>query len=186
MIDPKARALLAATKPRVQLKIHEIKPEDIEPNGDRYCIEAIDFDETIELGSLLVITQPVPQKDEYGREIPDSHPQADPTIERRGVIAGIIITAGNGHLLGLPDPGVAVTKQGPHGAPMGDLLTRVPADVPMFFKPGDVVLIDHNAKGRALKIVGREYRIVGQIDILARVNGIRVRRNDDGDWERIE
>jgi hypothetical protein len=56
----------------------------------------------------------------------------------------------------------------------------------MFYAPGDVVMVDHNAKGRALKILGREARIVGQIDILARIKGLRLRRSEDGSWEREE
>lgn len=165
-VDPRARLLRIATAPRFELQIHEIAPEDVVPLGDRYVIEVITFDEKVELGSMLVVTQETTTH--------PSDPKADPTIERRGVIAGVIVRAGNGHLLGLPDP--ALVK--------GDRVVRESADVPMFCEPGDVVLVDHSAKGRALKIVGREVRIVGQLDVLARLEGYRLRRTSDGGWER--
>lgn len=148
---------------RYELKIHTIAPEDIDPLGDRYVVEIIDFDEKIELGSILVVTQQPPQ---------DNSPQADPTIERRGVLAAVVIRAGNGHLLGLSDHPWSDSK---------DEDERDWASVPMFYQPGDVLFIDHNAKGRALKIVGRECRIVNQIDCLARVEGVRLKRVD-GEW----
>lgn len=150
----------AVPQPRYELKIHEVAPEDIEPLGDRYVVEIIDLDEKIEFGSLLVVTQNIAQK--------PGDPQADPTIENRGVLAAVIIRAGNGHLLGLPDWATSEFKSG-----------RAPADVPMFYEPGDVILLDHNAKGRALKIVGRECRIIGQMDCLARIEGIRLHRVND-------
>jgi len=165
-IDPTARALLAVPKPRFELKIHEIAPENIEPLGDRYVVEVIELDEKVQLGSLLVVTQ---QAAERPRD-----PLADPTVERRGVLAAVVIRAGNGHLLGLPDPRLVVREH----------IEAESADVPMFYSPGDVVLIDHSAKGRALKIVGRECRILNQLDCLARIEGIRLRRTDDGTWEQ--
>ena len=167
-----------ATPERYTLRIHDIDPTDIEPNGDRYVVEVIDIDETaLAFGRLLVMTQQVNQQG----------PQADPTIENRGVLAAVIVTAGNGHLLGLPDAAVALSPgTSASGRQHEDSIGRAPADVPMFYAPGDVVMVDHNAKGRALKILGREARIVGQIDILARIKGLRLRRSEDGSWEREE
>jgi hypothetical protein len=183
-VDP--RLIRAVSSPaRFELKIHEVAPEDIEPNGDRYTVEVIDLDEKIEFGSLLVVTQEIQQKDEYGRPIHAGHPQADPSIERRGVIAAVVVLAGNGHLLGLSDLAPVEVRANPGEWAIGPS-GRPWASVPMFYEPGDVVLIDHTAKGRALKIVGRECRIVGQIDILARILGVRLRRTDDGGWEREE
>jgi len=132
---------------RYELKIHEVAPEDIEPLGDRYVVEVIDIDEKIELGQILVVTQQPKE---------DNSPMADPTVERRGVLAAVVVSVGNGHLLGIKD------------------------EVPMFYSVGDCVLVDHNAKGRALKIVGRECRIVNQIDCLARLPMRLVRV--DGEW----
>ena len=92
-IDPLAVAVRPSDK--FQLKLHEIAPEDIEPNGDRYIVEEIDIDEKVLLGKILVVTQQVAKN--------DRSPSSDPTIENRGVIAAVIIKAGNGHLLGLSD-----------------------------------------------------------------------------------
>lgn len=171
--DPRESGMIPAIRPRgkFELRIHTVALEDIEPLGDRYVIEEIALDEKIELGRILVVTQPAIRN--------PSDPQADPTIENRGVIAGVIIRAGNGHLLGLsdypPDPVIL-----PGDVEVGQ--TRPWASVPMFHSPGDVVLIDHNAKGRALKILGREGRIVNQIDVLARIEGVRLKRVGD-EWE---
>jgi hypothetical protein len=156
------------------LKLHEIAPEDIVPNGDRYLVEVIDIDEKVLLGQLLVVTQNE-QLDARG------NPLADPTVERRGVLAAVVISVGNGHLLGLPD--IPMTSK--VGTPQEET-ENVWASVPMFYEPGDVVLIDHNAKGRALKIAGRELRIVNQIDILAQVSGVLLQRTEDGKtWEQV-
>jgi co-chaperonin GroES (HSP10) len=161
------------------LKIHELRPEDIEPNGDRYVVEVIDIDEKIELGRILVVTQQ-PKMD-------PRDPQADPTLEQRGVMVAVVVRAGNGHLLGLPDHKLAVLQRNPHPNTSGyEEIMVAPADVPMFFEPGTVVFVDHNAKGRALKILGRECRIVNQIDILAALPSMKLRRSDDGGWERAE
>lgn len=168
-LDPSAHLRVITAPSRFKLKIHDIAPEAIEPNGDRYVVEVIDLDETIQLGQMLVVTQ--------DPTINEKDPMADPKVEKRGVLAAVIVDRGNGHLLGLPDPVIVDGK--------GDL-QRPAANVPMFYQPGDVVFVDHNAKGRNVKIVGRECRIVGQIDILARVRGVRLRRGEDGDWEREE
>jgi hypothetical protein len=162
--DPRVKQLFSRT--RFQLKLHDIAPERFIPNGDRYVVEEIDIDEAIEFGQLLVLVQPKPKK--------EGDPQADPNVENRGVLAAVIVAVGNGHLLGLPDPGLMRSS---------DDVERFSADVPMFYKHGDVVLVDWNAKGRNLKIVGRECRIVGQIDVLAAVEGVRLKRTTDGGWE---
>ena len=178
IIDPRARALAhipqgvqEKASERFKLKIHEISPDAIEPLGDRYVVEVIDIDERIELGQVLVVTPQAPER--------PGDPMADPLVERRGVLAAVIISEGNGHLLGLPDPALVM-----HDADGREMVERCEADVLMFFDKGDVVFVDHNAKGRALRIFGRECRIVNQIDILARISGVRLRRNDAGEWER--
>ena len=55
----------------------------------------------------------------------------------------------------------------------------------MFYSEGDVVLVDHTAKGRALQIVGRTCRIVNQIDVLARIGSVRLHRVN-GAWVQEE
>lgn len=148
---------------RFELKIHDVPPEKIIPNGDRYCVEVIDIDETILLNQFLITSQDAP--------IDPKDPRANPQVEQRGVLPAVVITAGNGHLLGLPD--LEPNEKG----------ERPTASVPMFYKEGDVVFIDRSAKGRAIKIVMREVRLINQIDVLAKVDGIRLVRKD-GKWER--
>lgn len=160
---------------RPTLKIHNIDAMMLKPNGDRYTIEVCDFDETLQLGQLLVVTPP-----EGEHKTTKTHP-LDPIVEQRGVIGGIILRGGNGHLLGLPDAIVAVNRD--------DGTQHLESDwaaVPMFFEHGDVVLVDRNAKGRALKIIGHEYRVVNQIDILLHVEGIKAVKDEDGKWQIVE
>lgn len=157
---------------RFELKINEVDLEDIKPNGDRYVVEVIDLDEKIELGQILVVTQ--------DPSINPRDPSANPNVEQRGVLTAVVVRAGNGHLLGLPDPRLAVRNISGN-----EEVERHPADVPMFFERGDVVFVDRNAKGRALRILGREGRIVNQIDVLARLElgGKPVRLvREDGIW----
>jgi hypothetical protein len=168
-VDPRFQLHAApAPKPeRFSLKIHEVSPEDITPNGDRYVVEVIDIDEAVQLGQLLVITQQKPDK--------PGDPMADPTVENRGVLAAVVVSVGNGHLLGLPDHKLKAD---------GDEVLTSPADVPMFYEPGQVVLVDYNARGRALKILNRECRIVNQIDVLGSLP-VRLRRGENG-WEKAD
>jgi len=171
---------LAVVQPRFKLRIHELTPEDFTPLGDRYIVEQIDIDErALMLSKLLVMTQPMVDK--------PGDPMADPTVEQRGVIAAIVVCFGNGHLLGLPDPAVALSpRMDAYGTRQEDYIGRASADVPMFLSPGTLVLVDYNAKGRALKILGRECRIVNQIDCLAYHKTLKFRRSEDGSWEREE
>lgn len=171
IVDPRTHKMIADTalSGRYELRIHDIAPEDIVPNGDRYVVEVIDIDEKVLLGQLLIVTQAEAPKD-------PNNPMADPQVERRGVLAAVIVSVGNGHLLGLPDPKLVV------GGEQNSWVQRESADVPMFFSPGDVVFVDHNAKGRALQILKRECRIVNQIDILGSVPKLRLKHTDDG-WQ---
>lgn len=152
--------------PRFELKIHDIAPEDIIPNGDRYVVEVLDVDETkLAFANLLVVTQ---------AKVKPGDPQADPNIEPRGVIPAVVVTKGNGHLLGLSDH----PRNGNHQH------EREWASVPMFYDIGDIVLIDHNGRGRALKIHGRESRIVNQIDVLGHIPKLKLTRTEDGRWKQ--
>lgn len=171
--DPGVTRLFSRT--RYVLKLHNIEPERFIPNGDRYVVEVLDVDEAIEFEKLLVIVQPKPKK--------EGDPQADPSVENRGVMPAVIVAVGNGHLLGLPDPRFVVENCDAGHNHIGERIVRQMADVPMFYEHGDVVLVDYNAKGRNLKIVGRECRIVGQIDILSKIEGVRLKRTADGGWE---
>ena len=138
------------------LELHEFEPAAMEPNGDRYVVETLFVDELVKFGSLLVhAVQP---------EIDPRDPKADPTVEKRGVLPAVILAVGNGHLLGLPDPRVVVRNISGN-----EEVERHPADVPMWYKPGDVVLVDMNSKGRALKLANREIRVIGQIDCLVKI-----------------
>lgn len=160
--DPTALQVSNETPTRFELKLHEIPEEQFLPIGDRYIVETIAVDEMVKFGSLVALVQ--------DPNIDPRDPRANPQIENRGVIAAVVIRAGNGHLLGIPD---WATAEAP--------VMRTPANVPMFMKPGDVVLIDRNAKGRALRYANREIRVVGQIDVLVHIEGIRLVRKD-GEW----
>jgi hypothetical protein len=175
---------------RYRLPLHTIAPEDITPNGDRYLIEIIDVEDTLQLGQLLIVTQ--------DPNVNPMNPQADPTVEARGVLVGVVLTAGNGHLLGFPDPALVTPRYEEviHDFPKGsrDAIEHVQtghdierewANVTMFYEPGDVVLVDRNARGRNLRVVNREIRIIGQIDVLAKIEGIRLTRVGDT-WEPEE
>jgi len=153
---------------KFELRLHELDPQNIEPLGDRYVIEEIKVDEAVEFGSLLVVTEGEAKPEDDPR-----NPMARPNVERRGVMPGVIVGVGNGHLLGLPD--VRIELRG--------VIHCEPADVPMFAKPGDVVLVDINNRGRALRIAGRTLRVINQIDVLSIVRGVRLKWTESG-WER--
>lgn len=178
VIDP--RLILEANKKneRFKLTMKEIAPEDLDPNGDRYIIEEIEMDDTFVMGAIMVVTN-------VNADPNANTAQADPTIEKRGVIAGVVIGVGNGHLLGLPDLAPVAQDAAPYIA--GD---RPWSSVDMFFQAGDVVFIDHNARGRAFKLPGRAIiRVCNQIDVLAQLKrkGVPVRlvRKDDT-WVEAE
>lgn len=186
LIDPAdLAARLAKKSDRFQLALHKLDPEQIIPNGDRYVVEVIDIDEIVELGQLVAAY--------VDPNFDPKDPKAPVNVEKRGVLTAVVVSRGNGHLLGLPDPRVPVKAKvegvEERGQPVfEDRIERHAADVPMFFDKGDVVFVDHNARGRALRIVkdskAPEYRIVNQIDILAHVKGVRLKRTEDGSWEQ--
>ena len=160
------------TVPIFKLKIHDFDAEDFVPNGDRYVIEQIDFDEEVEFGQILVVSG-------AGENTSKPWEPKGAQVEARGVFAGVVVSAGNGHLLGLPD-----WPERSHVNPSGFDIPAQPrsrAEVPMFFKPGDVVLVDYNAKGRNMRIVGRSLRIVSQYDILTSIPKVRLQRVN-GEW----
>ena len=56
----------------------------------------------------------------------------------------------------------------------------------MFFHPEQVVFVDKNMRGRALRMVGREIRIINQIDVLASLPLSLVRlRRVNGVWTQV-
>lgn len=171
IIDPSIAKHIFA--PPFELDIHELDPKEMEPIGDRYIVEELAVNEKVLFGSLLVVTNAPPSPDDDPR-----NPQANPNVERRGVMAAVVISKGNGHLLGLPDPRIAVSA-----ASGASKIERTSADVPMFLEHGDVVLVDKNMKGRALQIAGRLLRVVSQIDCLVKLK-VRLKFKD-GKWERL-
>lgn len=173
VIDPKF--LAEQVSERFKLKMHDIAPEDLDPNGDRYIIEEIEMDDNFVMGSMLVVTN-------INADPNAGTAQADPTIEKRGVIAGVVIGVGNGHLLGLPDLAPDYNDPAPGVRPW--------AAVDMFYQPGDVVFIDHNARGRAFKLPNRAtVRVCNQIDVLCQLKRkgepVRLVRKDDT-WAEAE
>jgi hypothetical protein len=162
----------AHTVKQFKLHLHDFDPAAMVPIGDRYVVETIPVEDTVSFGSFLVMAG-------SGAEINPRDPSANPAVERRGVLPAVILAVGNGHLLGLPDPRIAVrTVSG------RDEVERHAADVPMFCAVGDVVLLDVNSKGRALKIVDREVRICNAIDVLLKLP-VRLRWTDEG-WVEEE
>lgn len=160
-----------------KLKIHELDVEDFIPNGDRYVVEAIEIDENVEFGQLLVVTNvPVEPK-------PGDQPWKKPSVEARGCFAAVICTVGDGHLLGYPDWPQEVLNNAYGGEALSGFRDR--ATVPMFFKKGQIVLVDYNAKGRNLKILGKHYRVVNQIDILTSIPRIQLERVE-GVWREVQ
>lgn len=141
-----------------KLKIHELAPEDFVPNGDRYVVEAIEIEEDVEFGQLLVRN--------YAAPGPKGRPWEMSDVEARGCFAAVVLSAGNGHLLGLPDWADRPSS----------------ASVPMFYGVGDVVLVDFNGKGRNLKIMGRQVRVVNQIDVLCGIPRAKLMLVD-GKWQ---
>lgn len=191
-VDPAARMRLISGK-KFELKINELEADALEPIGDRYLVEELPVHEEVLFGSLLVLTKAEPSPENDPR-----NPNRDPQVERRGVMPAVVVDVGNGHLLGIPDPAFLDTSKakGEGGEVFDDAadletlanasrIKRAPADVPMFCKPGDVVLVDMNNRGRALKIAGRNLRVVNQMDVLVRSKRVRLKWNGDG-WEREE
>lgn len=171
---------------RFKLKMHDVAPELLIPNGDRYICEEIEMDDNFVMGQILVVTN-------TGQNAKPGDPMADPAIEKRGVIAAVVVNAGNGHLLGLPDlapieqsVGIAYDKDGEEEGAMWQPGDRPWPSVAMFYEPGDIVFIDHNARGRAFKLPGRAIiRVCNQIDILAHLDGVKLERKDDT-WVEVE
>ena len=151
------------------LELHEFEPAAMEPIGDRYIVETLFVEETVQFGSLLVYT---PQA-----EADPMNPMNNPKAEKRGVLPAVIIACGNGNLLGLPDTYTTVRQAAGH-----DEVERHAAEVPVEVRIGDVVLIDMNYKGKALKIADREIRVINQVDALVRLP-VRLIWTDEG-WVR--
>jgi hypothetical protein len=169
---PILRPKIHSVKKKFMLELHEFDPAEMEPIGDRYIVETIPVEETVSFFSFIVVaggTDP--------STIDPRNPLANPNVERRGVVPAVIIANGNGHLLGLPDPRIALKMSGGQ-----DVVERHPADVPMFLTPGDVCLIDFTSKGRALKIIDRDIRVINQIDVLVKLK-VRVKWTEEG-WAR--
>lgn len=172
LIDPAGARLLKIVE-KFTLKIHELDPREMEPIGDRYIVETLEVDEDILFGSILVKTQGTAN----GPDDDPRNPAAKHETEKRGVLPAVVCAIGDGHLLGIPDARLAVRNQ--HGY---DEVVRIPSDVPSFLKVGDVCLVDINARGRALRLAGREIRVVNQIDCLVRLK-VRLDWTDTG-WQR--
>lgn len=162
----------AHTVKQYELKLHDFNPFAMDPLGDRYIVEGLAVEETVMFGSFLVVSKDA--------QINPKDPSADPTVERRGALPAVIIAVGNGHLLGLPDPRIVVRNIAGQ-----DEVERHAADVPLFCRPGDVVLIDMNNRGRNLKIVNREIRVINQIDVLVKLPK-RLTWTDEGWVEEVK
>ena len=177
---PIIRPRVHAVVKKFMLELHEFDPAEMEPIGDRYIVETIPVEETVSFFSFIVVaggTDP--------STIDPRNPLSNPNVERRGVVPAVVVATGNGHLLGLPDPRLVVpfanTMREPVQITRYDV-ERHAADVPMFLAPGDVCLIDFTSKGRALKIIDRDIRVINQIDCLVKLK-VRLKWTPEG-WER--
>ena len=188
-----------------RLRIHDLLPSDIVPNGDRYIVETLDVDEDVlTCNGLLVPVQAVDPR----------NGQPSMITEYRGVAPAVVVMRGNGHLLGLsdhavvmPEPTVLTMNEGESTEAfearkamakmdalnagcsyVGDhsIVVRPWASVPMFFDQGTIVFIDINAKGREFRLFGRAVRVVDQINILAHTNKIKLVLDADGNWTQPE
>lgn len=118
----------------------QVRPAHIIPNGDRYLIKPVHAEQKSKSGILL-------QQDETST----------------GWFAAFVLAVGNGHRLDAPDTAVVRKSRD------AEEIVQVGATVPMFFKQGDMVLVDRLA-GRPITLDGQEFRIVNQVDVLAKVN----------------
>lgn len=149
-------SMAARIEARPKIAINELDAEDLEPTGDRYTVEVAEFDEQVVLGKIFISPkQP---------SIDPRDPLADPKAELRGVFGAIICGVGSGHLLGIPD--ILVVKNPQAASPE---VTREWASVDMFHAVGDVVFVHATQRGAALHIIGRDLRIINQMDILANI-----------------
>jgi co-chaperonin GroES (HSP10) len=162
-------------------KYRELDPRLLRPIGDRYLVEVLETDERSPSGLML------PER----------------TEQERGWTIGVVFSVGNGHRLEVPDPAVVmpegyipqeglsdeqqmqrrVSALSYYTPMMGDhsTLQRVPAMVPMFFAPGEVIFIEKYS-GREFHIAERTFRFVSQVDCLG-TSGRRLVLQEDGGWE---
>lgn len=175
-------------EPTFKLTQEHVKPESQEPLGDRYLIKILEVDDTLQLQSGHTL------------HIPTA------TEKDRGWKAGVIVTCGNGHRLSesdkvavmanvtSPEDRKAIENGDKSKIPPGaqyltdDAVTvRPPAMVPMFYSPGDVVLVERFA-GRDMKLgpSSHDYCIVAQEHCLSRIKGLKLLPNNDGEWREFK
>ncbi len=117
----------------------------LQPNGDRYLVKPVNVVHRTSSDLVLPIDETT-----------------------TGWFAARILAVGNGHRLEVPDPAVVTYRVSPSEDTLESTVERPQATVPMFFSKGDVVLIDRLA-GRPVTVQGVEYRIVNQVDVLAKI-----------------
>ncbi len=169
-------------KPKFKLTQDHVKPELLEPLGDRYLVQIIEVDDTLTLSGGGILYRPTDSEKD------------------RGWKAGVICSGGNGHLLGVPDLAAVLPNTLPEGITLDKarltamaqgavamteeaILLRPGAAVPMFYAPGDVVIMERFA-GRDLKLgpTSDEYCMVAQEHCLAKVKGLSLTRDPNGNW----
>lgn len=161
------------------LKQQHLDPTAWTPVGDRYTIEEIEVDNSVELNGTRFLLPGQSEKD-------------------KGWKAGVIVRVGNGHLLGVPDLAVSMTHK-PQGQPDDNpsvekaralgaqfmtedaIVVRPPAAVPMFFNVGDVVLVERWA-GREITLGTKKYWVVAQEHCLLSLDTPRLVRGENGEW----
>lgn len=179
----------------MSLELHndQISPFLVDPHGDRLLVEVVEISSEVTVaGGHTLYTAPA-ERDARGIVNEEW---------KRGFCAGVVISAGDGHVLTTPsrhealiismdytqeqiDDGVLSTVPGLRAydpvTKQGIVVVDTPANVPMPWTRGDVILIERLA-ARQVRLGKRTYAIVDQMDVLATVRGLKYLMLADGEW----
>lgn len=166
---------------RYVFRYRNADPRLLRPIGDRYLIEVLEVDE---------------EKMPSGLYLPEQ------TEEQKGWAVGVVFSIGNGHRLEVHDPALVLPEgyvkdeklseqenNMRHAAGLGyntpcigdhSSVMRIPALVPMFFVPGEVIFVERYS-GRQFTILGRVFRFVSQVDCLG-TSGVYLKLTEEGGW----
>lgn len=152
-------------------KYKDLDPLKLAPIGDRYLVEVLETDEQTAGGILLL----------------------ERTEQERGWTIGVVYSIGNGHRLETADTPVMMPESKTSDSFRGyavpyvgenSVVVRAFAQVPMFFRPGEVIFIEKYS-GREFHIGDRTFRFVSQVDCLGTTGKFLVLQ-EDGGWEEGE
>jgi co-chaperonin GroES (HSP10) len=148
-----------------------LDPSKMIPHGDRLLVEKVDVDNLVYVDDL-----------EGGYHAIEIASGEDDQEEKRGYYFGRVIAMGDGHRLETPDLAVVVNRRVERNDVVAyeDGVVRVPATVPMPFRIGEILMLERFA-GRELRIRGKLYRQVNQIDVIAHCPEIERALTEVGD-----